>query len=87
MTIQETVSESGFSECQIHALVINKKVRFKYSRPIILVDQESLNEYIDENWGLAEIMRKPSKGNLLFFIAMGVNIDDEENIFKVPIHP
>lgn len=87
ITIETASRESGFSECQIHALLINKKVRFKYSKPIILIDQDSLNEYIEENWGLAEVMRKPSKSDLLFFIAMGVNIDNEGKIFKVPIHP
>lgn len=72
-TIESAAKESGFSECQIHALIINKKVKFKYSKPTILVNRDSLNEYINSNWGLAEIMRKPSKGDLLFFISLGID--------------
>lgn len=86
-TIESAAKESGFSECQIHALIINKKIKFKYSKPTILVDRNSLNEYIDDNWGLAELMRKPTNGDFSFFISLGIYIDDNGRVLKAPNHP
>lgn len=82
ISIQTAAARSGFSQCQIHALIINNKIEHKMVRRQIMIPEDALIIFAEQNPIITEVMRERSSGNLAFYHFLGVVADEDGGVHK-----
>lgn len=82
ITVPIAAGRYGFSQYQIHALVVNKKLKYKIFNKQVMIQEESLNRFEKKHPIVVEFMRQRTTGDLAFIHFLGFVQDDSGNFFK-----
>ena len=76
ITVKDAAVRYGFSQYQIHALVVHKHLTFKMHNKEVVVKDLSVRKFIKNNPDIVAIMRQRTIGDCAFARFLGVNIEE-----------
>lgn len=80
ITIPIAAGRYGLSQYQIHALVINKKLKFRIANKQVMILEDSLSKFEKKYPVIIEMMRQRTTGDLAFVHFLGF-VQNEEGLF------
>lgn len=81
-TVAEAATRYDFSQCQIHALAINRKIKHKIAYGQVLVNLKSLDKFVKNNPLICEIMQQRTSGDCAFYHFLGVYENENGQMVK-----